>query len=63
MQGAENWREIARSLHVRYIFWGREEMAKYAASKRPWEANAPVIAFGPWGAIYDLEPTPNERGG
>jgi hypothetical protein len=63
MQGAENWREIARSLHVRYIFWGREEMAKYAASKRPWEATAPVIASGPWGAIYDLEPTPNERGG
>ena len=59
MQGAENWREIARTLHVRYIFWGREEMTHYAASKRPWEATAPVIASGPWGAIYDLEPTAN----
>jgi hypothetical protein len=57
MQGAENWREIARSLHVRYIFWGREEKTNYAASRRPWEATAPVVASGPWGAIYDLEPT------
>lgn len=57
MQGAENWREIARTLHVRYIFWGREEKTNYAASKRPWEATAPVVASGPWGAIYDLEPT------
>jgi hypothetical protein len=63
MQGAENWREIARTLHVRYIFWGREEMAHYAASKRPWEATAPVIASGPWGAIYDLEPTADKPKG
>jgi len=63
MQGAENWREIAHTLHVRYIFWGREETTHYAASKRPWEATAPVVASGPWGAIYDLEPTANEHGG
>jgi hypothetical protein len=62
MRGAENWREIAHSLHVRYIFWGREETTHYAASKRPWEATAPVVASGPWGAIYDLEPTANEPG-
>jgi hypothetical protein len=63
MQGAENWREIAQTLHVRYIFWGREETTNYAASKRPWEGTAPVVASGPWGAIYDLEPTANEHGG
>jgi hypothetical protein len=63
MQGAENWREIAQNLHVRYIFWGREETTNYAASKRPWEGTAPVVASGPWGAIYDLEPTANEHGG
>jgi hypothetical protein len=57
MQGAENWRELARALHVRYIFWGREERSHYAASKRPWETTTPVVASGPWGAIYDLEPT------
>ena len=63
MQGAENWREMARDLHVRYIFWGREEMSHYAASKRPWEATAPVAASGPWGAIYDLEPTAEQPKG
>ena len=55
MKGAQNWREIARALRVRYIFWGREEMHNYPASKRPWEATAPLVASGGWGAIYDLE--------
>ena len=55
MQGAGDWRQIARALHVHYIFWGREEKANYGASKRPWENTAPVIASGTWGAIYDLE--------
>ena len=58
MQGAQNWREIARALCVRYIFWGREEGANYPASKRPWENTAPVVASGRWGVIYNLEPTP-----
>jgi len=55
MEGAQNWREIARALRVCYIFWGREEMHNYPASKRPWEATAPLVASGHWGAIYDLE--------
>ena len=57
MEGTQNWREIARGLHVRYLFWGREEVLNYPASKRPWEATLPRVASGPWGAIYDLEPT------
>ena len=60
MQGAENWREIAQNLHVRYIFWGREETTNYAASRRPWEGTAPIVASGPWGTIYDLEPAANK---
>jgi hypothetical protein len=60
MQGADNWREIARTLNVRYIFWGREETANYGGSRRPWESTAPVVASGPWGTIYDLEPTANK---
>jgi hypothetical protein len=60
MQGAENWREIAQNLHVRYIFWGREETTNYSASRRPWEGTAPVVASGPWGTIYDLEPAANK---
>ncbi len=61
MKGAENWREIARGLHVRYIFWGREEITNYAESKRPWEKTAPPIVSGSWGAIYDLESTANQH--
>ncbi len=61
MNGAENWREIARRLHVRYIFWGREEITNYPESKRPWEKTAPLIVSGSWGAIYDLESTANQH--
>jgi len=60
MQGADNWREVAKTLHVRYIFWGREETTNYAASRRPWEGTAPVVASGPWGTIYDLGPPANK---
>ncbi|HJT45821.1 MAG TPA: hypothetical protein VJ721_06055 [Chthoniobacterales bacterium] len=55
MQGAPNWRDIARTLHVRYIFWGNEEKTNYAASTRPWEKTAAIAASGTWGAIYDLD--------
>jgi hypothetical protein len=57
MQGSGDWRKIAGALQVRYLFWGREEMINYPASKRPWEATAPLVASGNWGAIYDLEAT------
>jgi len=55
MQGAPNWRDLARTLHVRYIFWGREEKTNYGSSSRPWEKMALLAASGTWGAIYDLE--------
>ncbi|MGI8480997.1 MAG: hypothetical protein ACR2MF_02865, partial [Chthoniobacterales bacterium] len=58
MQGPPDWRAIARSLHARYLFWGREEKANYASSQRPWERDAALVASGPWGAIYDLESPP-----
>lgn len=56
MNGAPNWREIARQLKVRYLFWGREEKINYSASARPWEKGMIPVASGNWGAIYDLEP-------
>lgn len=55
MQGAPNWRDLARRLHARYMFWGREEKNNYASSSRPWEKAAGLVASGTWGAIYDLE--------
>jgi hypothetical protein len=56
MRGAPNWREAAKALGVRYIFWGRDETANYQGSSRPWETSARRIASGDWGAIYDLAP-------
>ena len=58
MQGAANWRDLAKTLQVRYVFWGREEKANYATSSRPWEKTAAMAASGTWGAIYDLEKPP-----
>ena len=58
MRGAPDWREQARHLGVRYLFWGREEKTAYRGGTRPWEAEAPAVARGPWGTIYDLEADP-----
>src|SRR5262245_17306322 len=56
MRGAPNWREAAKALGVRYIFWGRDETANYQGGSRPWETTTRRIASGDWGAIYDLAP-------
>jgi hypothetical protein len=61
MRGAPNWREAAKALGVRYIFWGRDETANYQGSTRPWEATSRRIASGDWGAIYDLAPEASPR--
>ena len=58
MTGAAGWKEEARMLRARYLFWGREEKANYPESVRPWEQEAQLVASGPWGAIYDLETPP-----
>ena len=55
MQGAPNWKEIARSLHARNLFWGKEEKANYLTSTKPWERESALVGSGDWGAIYDLE--------
>jgi hypothetical protein len=61
MQGAPNWPDLARTLHVRYVFWGREEKTNYASSTRPWEKTATLAASGTWGAIYDIEAITNRH--
>jgi len=54
MNGAANWREAAKALGVRYVFWGQDEKTNYQSSSRPWEAKSFLVASGDWGAIYDL---------
>lgn len=55
MLGQPGWKETARELQARYLFWGREEIANYRGSTRPWEHESEVVASGSWGAIFDLE--------
>src|SRR5256714_1873175 len=59
MEGAPNWKDLARALHARYVFWGREEKTNYATSKRPWERESALMDSGAWGAIYDIEAPPS----
>jgi hypothetical protein len=54
MNGAADWRDAAKTLGVRYIFWGQDEKTNYQSSSRPWEATSFLVASGDWGAIYDL---------
>ena len=58
MRGEPGWRQHAKDLGVRYLFWGREEKTAYGKSTRPWEREARLVAGGPWGSIYDLEAAP-----
>jgi len=55
MLGAPDWRERARALQARYLFWGNEEKRAYGASSQPWKGKVAVVATGVWGTIYDLE--------
>jgi hypothetical protein len=61
MNGAANWRDAAKALGVRYIFWGQDERTNYQSSSRPWEAMAFLVASGDWGAIYDLAGPASQR--
>ena len=54
MNGDPGWRELARGLGVRYIFWGEMEREHYPNSRQPWKTEADKIAAGDWGEIYDF---------
>jgi hypothetical protein len=54
MLGQGDWQKAARELQVRYLFWGNQEKANYAASTKPWEKQLPLVAQGGWGSIYDF---------
>jgi hypothetical protein len=56
MQGEPGWREAARAVDARLLFWGRRERAAFSGSSRPWEAERAPVASGPWGAVYEIAP-------
>lgn len=55
MRGKKDWRDLAKELGVRYIFWGNLEAKNYSNSTKPWKDYGTLIASGDWGEIYDLE--------
>jgi hypothetical protein len=57
MLGPPDWRERARALHARYLFWGEPEKRAYLSGSQPWRGKAAIVDSGPWGTIYDLETT------
>jgi hypothetical protein len=56
LNGSPTWREDARRLGARWLFWGDQESEACPDSTRPWEKECPVHATGSWGTIYDLRP-------
>jgi hypothetical protein len=56
MVGGADWRNAARRLGVRYLFWGQRERERWPASTQPWRECAPVLADTPQGALYLLTP-------
>jgi hypothetical protein len=54
MRGEPGWRDAARALGARYLYWGPREAQDYAGGASPWLEAAPV-AEGPWGRLYALD--------
>lgn len=64
MNGDPGWRALANDLQVRYLFWGANEESVYPNSEQPWKEETLRVAFGDWGAIYDLQaPAARAAGG
>jgi hypothetical protein len=55
MRGEPGWRDEARALGARYLFWGVREERAFPGSERPWAASAAPLAAGAWGALYRLD--------
>ena len=54
MLGDPEWKQLAKELNVKYIFWGERESHEYSTSTKPWELNSQKVASCSYGDIYDL---------
>jgi hypothetical protein len=59
MRGDFGWRESARAVGARLLFWGPRERQAFPGSLRPWAEDGPPLAAGPWGAVYALPAGPD----
>jgi hypothetical protein len=55
MNGAPGWREAARVVGARAVFWGPRERQAFPSSSRAWEATEALIGSGSWGRLYRIE--------
>lgn len=58
LNGGNGWREMAKGLGARYLYWGDQEQKEYPDSTEPWKTSCRIVTAGEWGAIYDLESAP-----
>lgn len=56
MDGDDGWRDAARRLGVRYLFWGPREAREWPESSKPWRKCAPTVASSPHGELFLLTP-------
>lgn len=57
LHGAPGWEEHARALGAQALYWGPLEQEQYGTdAPTQWRDVAPLLAQGPWGALYDLRP-------
>jgi hypothetical protein len=54
MLGVPEWRQIAKEIQARYLFWGAEEEKDFSKSTKIWATGTKVVGAGSWGTIYDL---------
>ena len=57
LKAEPGWEARARELGADYLYWGPREQEKYTAEggeRDPWRNRLPLVAEGPWGALYDL---------
>jgi hypothetical protein len=54
MLGTPGWKQIARDLHVDYLYWGAREEDEFKGSAQPWKRTCTRVADGDWGTIYDI---------
>jgi hypothetical protein len=55
MLGGPGWRENARTLDVRYIYWGSREAGEFSGSVEPWKTECRQVAQAEDFNIYDLQ--------
>jgi hypothetical protein len=58
LRGRPGWRDAARGVEARLLFWGPREAAAFPDSARPWETELQPLASGSWGSLYVLAPGP-----